>query len=230
MLRLFLCAQNGLFANGGHACTSYPLLRKGCESMENSESQESWHDIPGYEGKYQVSDLGRVKSLNYKGYTDEEHLLKTRLLGTRGQYLSAELYDRNGKKHNRYVHVLVAQAFIPNPNGYPCVNHKDENKLNNCVSNLEWCTYKYNSNYGTAIERMRTNLKANPDAQRQIREIAADLRKRVRGVNPTTGAVLAFDSAADAGRYFGTDNAANIAASCHGRRKKAYGYIWEYTD
>lgn len=110
------------------------------------------------------------------------------------------------------------------------VNHKDENKLNNCASNLEWCTYKYNSNYGTAIERMRTNLKANPDAQRQIREIAADLRKRVRGVNPTTGAVLAFDSAADAGRYFGTDNAANIAASCHGRRKKAYGYIWEYTD
>lgn len=118
----------------------------------------------------------------------------------------------------------------PNPNEYPCVNHKDEDKLNNCVSNLEWCTYKYNSNYGATIERMRITLKANSEAQRQIREIAAMKRKKVQGVNRTTGAALAFDSAADAGRYFGTDNAANITACCRGKRKQAYGYEWCFAE
>ena len=198
--------------------------------MANSKIIEEWRDIPGYEGKYQVSCYGNVRALNYHGRAWHVCLLKLRPRGKDNPYLCAELYDRSGKMHHHYVHVLVAQAFIPNPNGFPCVNHKDEDKLNNCVSNLEWCTYKYNSNYGTAIERMRINLKANSEAQRQIREIAAMKRKKVQGVNRTTGAALAFDSAADAGRYFGTDNAANITACCRGQRKQAYGYEWCVAD
>lgn len=70
----------------------------------------------------------------------------------KGGYLTCNLYEGR-KRRQLLVHRMVAQAFIPNPDNYPIINHKDENPSNNCVENLEWCTYKYNSNYGTCNQR-----------------------------------------------------------------------------
>ena len=112
--------------------------------------QEIWKDVVGYEQFYQVSNKGRIRRKK------DNFVYKPRTF-TNG-YKSVLLYkdgkwSRTGGK-SELVHRLVALAFIPNPNNYPQVNHKDENKSNNFVDNLEWCTRKYNNNYGTAKARM----------------------------------------------------------------------------
>ncbi len=116
--------------------------------------QEIWKDVQGYEGLYQVSNLGKVKSFrgSCKFGKPKELLLKPTLINS--GYGVVTLYS-NEKRKKFQIHRLVATAFIPNPMNLPCVNHKDENKLNNSVENLEWCTYEYNNNYGTA--RIRTS-------------------------------------------------------------------------
>ena len=141
-------------------------------SLEDFEG-EVWKDIPDYEGWYQVSNLGRVKSIG-RYITDKDRpnrrlFYKSRIIkqfiGSTGYY---ELHlSANSKISTKRVHRLVALAFIPNPNNFRCINHKDETRTNNCVfvnkdgsvdferSNLEWCTHKYNTNYGTCIERVR---------------------------------------------------------------------------
>ena len=118
--------------------------------------KEEWRDIKGYEGRYQVSNLGRVKSLNYRR-TNREKILN---LGySHNKYLLVSL-GSNPRKTFR-VHRLVAEAFIPNPNNYKEVNHKDEDKTNNHVSNLEWCIHKYNMNYGTRTQRASEKISQN---------------------------------------------------------------------
>jgi len=119
---------------------------------------EIWKDVVGYEGLYQVSNLGRIKSYPQKIKTKLGYYrnVESRILspGTlEGGYKHVALYKNNNNKSWR-VHRLVALAFIPNPLDLPEVNHKDENPSNNKIDNLEWCTPKYNSNYGTHIERM----------------------------------------------------------------------------
>ncbi|ATN93890.1 HNH endonuclease [Lactobacillus phage LJ] len=116
-------------------------------------SAEIWKDIEGFEGLYQVSNMGRVRSL------DREDALGRRLKGkvlagrpSKG-YLGVALY-RDGHAKGYPVHRLIAKAFLDNPSNLPEVNHKDENKANNAVSNLEWCTSRYNCNYGTRNERV----------------------------------------------------------------------------
>lgn len=121
--------------------------------------QEIWKDIKDYEGLYQISNLGRVKSFraSTKYGSPEEMILKPSLINS--GYGVVTLYG-NGKKRKHQIHRLVATEFIENPNNFPCINHKDENKLNNCVDNLEWCTYQYNNNYGTAkIRAAKTRAK-----------------------------------------------------------------------
>lgn len=104
--------------------------------------EEVWKKVVGYEDLYEVSNIGRVRSLR------RNKILSTpnRIAG-RG-YPFLYLY-RNGKRDSQMVHRLVAKAFIPNPNNYDEVNHKDEDATNNVVTNLEWCTHSYNMNYGT---------------------------------------------------------------------------------
>lgn len=121
---------------------------------------EIWRDIKGYEGLYQVSNFGRVKSFREgtKFGKQKEYILKPWLINT--GYHAVMLYKEDRTKHKYQLHRLVAETFIPNPDNLPCVNHKDENKTNNKVSNLEWCTYSYNNNYGTAKERAhKTRMK-----------------------------------------------------------------------
>lgn len=119
--------------------------------------KEIWKDIKDYEGLYQVSNLSRVKSLDrwVKGRNGSLRICKERILkpGTDKYGYLFVILCKNGKVKKFSVHRLVAEAFIANPHNYPCVNHKDENKQNNNVSNLEWCDVKYNTNYGTAIKR-----------------------------------------------------------------------------
>ena len=116
---------------------------------------EEWRPVVGYEGLYEVSNIGRVRSLDryVKGKGKSYFLHKGRVLSpgikTEG-YLIVRLQRRMF-----YVHRLVTEAFLPNPDNLPEVNHKDEDKLNNRVDNLEWCTVKYNNNYGTRTIRAK---------------------------------------------------------------------------
>lgn len=112
--------------------------------------EEIWKDVVGFENKYQISNLGNVRSLNYwrRGYVKELSSAKEKQ-----DYLYVTLYSGKCKQHHKKIHRLVAEAFIPNPDNLPEVNHKDENKQNNRLENLEWCTSKYNINYGTGHQK-----------------------------------------------------------------------------
>lgn len=116
--------------------------------------QEIWKDIPGFENIYQVSNIGNVKTLdkyvNSSIKNNNKVKRKTKILKqyNKNGYLQVSLSKEN-KRYYFGVHRLVAMAFLPNTNNLPQVNHKDENKLNNKVDNLEWCSAKYNCNYGT---------------------------------------------------------------------------------
>lgn len=123
--------------------------------------KEIWKSIENYEGLYEVSNLGRVRSLDRVVFQQGRNQVY------RGTIMS-QFKDKHGYYHIRLskknkkktfsVHRLVAKAFIPNPKNYPCVNHKDENPKNNKVMNIEWCTHKYNINYGTATYRRAVKM------------------------------------------------------------------------
>lgn len=129
--------------------------------------EEIWKDVVGYETLYQVSNLGRIKRLQ-KEYTDtyksgRHRVLPERLLSpsvNKNGYVLVDLHNEQGRVR-KYVHRIVAEAFISNPDNLPCVNHKDENKANNQLENLEWCDYYYNNNYGTTRKRMVDTRRAN---------------------------------------------------------------------
>ncbi len=118
---------------------------------------EEWRDIKNYEGLYEVSNFGNVRSLNRKVYRRFSWVIirgKTlKPVCVKGYY--KVMLCKNGKSKCCAIHRLVAEAFIMNPKNYPEVNHKDENKANNNVNNLEWCTHSYNMNYGTILDKKR---------------------------------------------------------------------------
>jgi hypothetical protein len=120
--------------------------------------KEIWKEIKDYEGLYQISNLGRVKSLEKKvGFRKrKEKILKQHF--DKDGYVKVYLC-KNSKVKFLSVHRLIAQAFIPNPDELPQINHKDENKANNKIENLEWCTCKYNINYGTRTKRQKETIK-----------------------------------------------------------------------
>lgn len=112
--------------------------------------KEIWKAIEGYCGKYEVSNLGRVRSC-FNGIQRE--LKQMVNAGRYNGYPMVTLYAKPNCGKKVKVHRLVAEAFIPNPNGYDTINHKDENRANNSVDNLEWCTKAYNTVYNGARQR-----------------------------------------------------------------------------
>lgn len=134
--------------------------------MNQLNMTEIWKPIKGYEGLYEVSNFGQVRSVDrYVRFgrwgDDQTRLRKSKLLSLKedfGHY-RVTLF-KESKRKLFFVHRLVAEAFIPNPYNLPVINHKDENGHNNRVDNLEWCTVKYNVNYGTSIKRsIQTKIK-----------------------------------------------------------------------
>ena len=128
---------------------------------------EIWKPIKGYEGLYEVSNRGYVKSLfRYINNNGTDVLHEGRILkpSIRNNYLSVIL-RKNNKSKCFSIHRLVAETFIFNPNNYPVVNHKDENRLNNNVNNLEWCTQKFNCNYGNHNKKISRAIKGKEIAQ-----------------------------------------------------------------
>lgn len=176
------------------------------------ELKEEWRDIEGYEGKYQVSNLGRVKSLDrYRKYKDS---VPNSLALVKGKMLKGKI-DKDGYieyalctgKHKQLkyyrAHRLVAQAFIPNPNNYPIINHKDENKSNNRVDNLEWCTNQYNIEYSRA--------------------------KPILQFDKNWNYLNRWKSCAEIERKLGLDHR-SIQRCCVGKMKSRGGFKWGYAD
>ena len=178
------------------------------------KGKEIWKDILGYEGKYMVSNWGRVKSLNYRN-TGKEGIMK--LNKNKDGYLQVQLHQ-DGKAKMYLVHQLVATAFIENPEGYTVVNHKDENPKNNNVDNLEWCSVLYNNTYNGRAKKIGEKLTNHPK-----------MSKPIIGIDKRTGLILEFPSIMEASRQLGI-NSGHICECCNGKRKSAGGYVWQYAD
>lgn len=156
-------------------------------------------DIKGYEGKYAITSCGKVWSYKSKRF------LKT--IKSQKGYERVYLRKDNSVKHPT-IHKLVAAAYIPNPNNLPQINHKDENKENNSVNNLEWCTNKYNSNYGTRNARM---------SRAKMKKVFCVELNRI------------FDSGLHASSELKIGSP-RISECCSGKFKTAGGYHWQYAD
>lgn len=175
--------------------------------MMKSRTFEKWKSVPGFEGLYEVSNTGNVASLNYR------HTGKRKILSqakTSSGYTRVLLY-KDGKRFSKAVHRIVAEAFIPNESDKTCINHKDENKLNNSADNLEWCTHSYNNGHGTRKER-----------------VFSKLRQPVVAINQD-GTEEWYPSVNEAGRRLGKTSG-NISSALNGKIKTAYGRSWRWAD
>lgn len=178
-----------------------------------------WKPVTGYEGLYEISDTGQVRSLfRYK------KVLKPNV--TRTGYHTVELF-KNGVSKRLLIHRLVAQAFIPNPNGLPQVNHKDEIRSNNCVDNLEWCTAKYNMHYNGGIERRTANR--NYDSELLKESARRNGKMASKPVLQMIGEkiISRFESAKAASSATGIDHS-HICDVANGKRKSAGKYNRAY--
>ena len=158
--------------------------------------KEIWRDIPNYEGYYQASNLGRIKSLWY----GREKILKP---CEDGQGYLQVFLCKGGKKSVYKIHKLIALTFIKNELNKPCINHKDENKQNNKIDNLEWCTHIYNTRYSQA--------------------------KKVKQYDKEDKLIRKWDCMAEASLELNIDRS-HISSCCQGKRKTAGGYIWRYEN
>lgn len=186
--------------------------------------QEIWKDIKNYEGLYQVSNLGNVRSLNRirkNGKKENQfYLHKGKTLKPAVQSVGYKfvVLCKNGKSKGYRVHRLVAETFIENPNNYNCINHKDENRLNNCVDNLEWCTIAYNNTYGTKQERHSKAMKKKVGRKINQYDLEGNFIKQ-------------WESIIDAEKYLNKKRASTpIYMCCRHKKPTAYGYRWSYAD
>lgn len=164
------------------------------------ENKEIWKDCKGYDGRYQISNLGRVWSVVSQRYLD----------GTKDRdgYLQVFLTARNGKSKKEFIHRLVALVFLPNPEGLPQVNHIDENKQNNSVENLQWVSIKANANHGTRNNRI-SKANSKPIYCVELDKIFYGTREaeRITGINHS-----------------------GISRACRGIQLTAGGFHWQFAE
>lgn len=179
---------------------------------------EEWRDIDGCRG-YQVSDRGNVRSFlnNRYGLSMNSHILKTDI--NSNGYVRVWL----GSYGHFFVHRLVASAFIPNPNGYPDVLHKDDDRQNNFIENLEWGTQSENIRQAIARGRFVSNIKIAKEAALKVQ------RKPVVAKTLNGDILCVYSSICDAARSLNV-NEGNISNVLHGRQKKTGVYMFEYAD
>lgn len=177
------------------------------------DNKEIWKDIANYEGLYQISNLGRVKSLNYRK-TKKSKVMKTKI--DRNGYETISLCKKN-KIKTFLVNQLVAKAFIPNPNNYKETNHKDEDKLNNCVENLEWCTRSYNINYG----------KRNEKCSMKLKQIKFKIKK-VYQYDLQGNLIKVWDSVTNISNYYKISKS-HISNVCRKNKNFFKEYYWSYS-
>lgn len=196
---------------------------------------EEWKDIViekngivyDYTGVYQVSNLGRVRSLDR--INSNGRRVKGKMLNPKPNnhgYISVDLYLSEEKKSNKFgVHRLVATAFIPNPDNLPVINHKDENPLNNCVDNLEWCTVQYNTQYSS--HKISKGLKGKTSGENN------PMYGRTGNKNPRAKKVICvetkqtFDCIRQAQEWLGKGC---IKHCLRGDQQTAGGYHWMYYE
>ena len=177
---------------------------------------EEWRPVVGYEGLYEVSNFGRVRSL--------DRIIKRRKNGNivyKGMILKLQIkkktrygiiLTKNHTTRNFMVHRLVAEAFIPNPKHLETINHKDENPFNNNVNNLEWMTNSENLLYGTRTERIKKKI------QKKVEKLTKDFEH-----------IEYYDSLTDAA-IKNNAHISNISNAIHGKYKTCVGYIWRMVD
>lgn len=176
---------------------------------------EDWKEIAGYEGYYEVSNMGQVRSVGRVVNTargtryKRPHIMAHNIHPITGYHMVCLAKD--GTKRTFLVHRLVGMAFVENPDGKPQINHKNENKSDNRAENLEWMTSAENTNYGTATERRSAKLSIS-----KCKSVAQIKNGVIKAIFPST---LAAGIIADPG---------HIGACALGKRKSAGGYQWKY--
>lgn len=190
--------------------------------------REIWKDIKEYEGLYQVSNLGNIKSLNRtienKGSIGGEYRIKEKnraqTISKTGYYICT-LYKK-GKGRTFKVHRLIAEVFIDNPDNLPIINHKDGNKLNNSIDNLEWCDYSHNNKEAYKQGLKEKNLK-------WIIECNKRKRKKVNQYDLNNNLIKQYKSIHEAENETKVHHI-NIIKVCKGERITAGGYKWKYAE
>jgi len=189
--------------------------------------EEQWKDIFGYEGLYQVSNLGRVRSLPRNGTVNDIKILKPKK--ENNGYLRIGLC-KNGEQKLYSIHRLVASAFIPNDDLFKTdINHKDENKENNNVENLEWCDAYYNNNYGNRITKANIKNRQNGCFDKFGKWVINNLSKSVLQYDLNGNFIQTWKSLMDIHRTLGFSYS-HISQCCNGKRKTANGFIWKYKN
>ena len=194
------------------------------QGIKTTPAVETWVPVRGFEGLYEVSDLGRVRSLDRwfthigRGFVYHQEFHKGRVLKqqiNKGYYLVKLCKD--GHQYTFQTHRLVAEHFLPNPKCLPVVNHKDENSKNNVYTNLEWCTQKYNVHYGDGIKK-------NREKHKKYMRTIEQLTKDGKHVAYHTGITQLIKDKGYCERSI---------LRCLNKKpkfKSAYGYIWRYID
>ena len=200
--------------------------------------EEKFKVLNGITENYAVSKSGKVKSLSRLVYDtghDRYYKIKEKILKSYINNKGYECVDLriNNKTRKFLVHRLVAFAFIPNPNNYEIINHKDSNPLNNDVKNLEWCTASYNVQYEWSFN----NRKVSDNMMAQFKKPKFYLWKAIQQYDLSNKFLQEFKSMTEATKWLITKDLtsnpkanSNISACCNGKVKSAYGYIWKYKE
>lgn len=186
--------------------------------------KEIWKDIKEYEGLYQISNLGNIRKLRFiNNIVNKEKIFNIKPQIINSGYYKVVLY-KNKKYKNMLLHRIVAETFIPNINNYDFINHKDGNKLNNNVNNLEWCTRSQNMKhaYKNNLVQAQAKGKYGSDNPKAI---------KIDMLDKNTNKILKqFNSVIDAAHYVNVDKSCHICSCCKGKLQTAYGYKWQYSN